>query len=149
MFILIPAFMYGQETESKPKHQEEHYHISTFAGYSTDNHGKTGYKLGLEYEYRVSDKFGLGGTFDFTGKDFEIFSFSIGSTFYPFRFPLIPVAAVGFKNSKGDWKPFLRGILVYDFHAGNFSLGPMLMWDIYNEEKNILSYGLTIGYSLH
>ena len=140
---------FGQNGDAIPKHLEEHYHFSVFAGYTTDHKDRTGYKLGLEYEYRVGDRAGLAGSFDFTGKDFEIFALSVGSTFYPFSFPLIPAVAVGAKYDKEKWDIFFRGAIAYDFHVGSFSIGPMVMWDIYNQEKNIVSYGLTVGYSLH
>ena len=40
-------------------------------------------------------------------------------------------------------------MLAYDFNLGNFSVGPMFMRDIYTEEKDIFTYGLTVVYSLH
>ena len=145
------ASSYAQEDEGhKPKHKEDHYHLSAFAGFTTNYKGKEGYKLGVEYEWRFKEWMGLGGTFDFTGNDFNIFAFSVGASFYPFKFPLIPAVGVGLKNyNKSKWKPFYRGILVYDFHVGNFSFGPMVMYDLFPERKDIMSYGVTVGYSLH
>ena len=37
---------------------------------------------------------------------------------------------------------------MYAFHIGQFSLGPMLMYDIYFDDKNIISPGITFGISL-
>ena len=149
MLILPPFSLFAQDDQSRGKHLEEHYHFSIFAGYTTDHKDRTGYKLGIEYEYRVGDRAGIGGTFDLTGKDFEIFSLSVGGNFYPFSFPLIPAIGIGAKNSDNKWDLFFRGVLLYDFHVGNFSIGPMVMWDVYSEEKDIVSYGVTVGYSLH
>jgi hypothetical protein len=128
-----------------PKHHEDHYHLSMFAGFSTDFKDNTGYKLGIEYEYRLNQKLGAGGTFDFTGKDFRIFSFSAGVTTYPFQFPLILAAGIGAKNKDKKWKPFLRGIANYDFHVDPFSISPMVMYDVYFSSKDIISIGLTFG----
>jgi len=145
--FLMVSFLQAQD-DSQPKHLEEHYHLSLFAGFSTDLKGNSGYKIGIEYEYRLTKRIGLGGTFDFTGKDFKIFSFSVGSDFYLFEFPLIIGAGLGAKNSNNKWDLFVRGIAVYDFHLDRFSLGPMLMYDLYTSNKNIVSLGLSFGISL-
>ena len=87
-----------EQDRPKPKHKEDHYHLSTFVGFTTDYKGKEGYKLGVEYEWRFKEWMGLAGTFDFTGNDFNIFAFSVGASFYPFKFPLIPVFGFGLKN---------------------------------------------------
>jgi hypothetical protein len=149
LILLISAFpVAGQEQKPLPKHHEDHYHLSMFAGFSTDFQDNTGYKLGIEYEYRINKTFGAGGTFDFTGKDFKILSLSAGVTTYPFEFPLILSFGVGAKYKDEKWKPFIRGIINYDFHIGAISLGPMIMYDIYFSTPDILSPGITIGFGL-
>jgi hypothetical protein len=148
LFVFIAAsILHAQETK-EPKHLEDHYHLSLFVGYSMDLKGQTGPKLGIEYENRVSKKLGVGGTFDFTGNDFEIFSFSVGGAFYLFKFPLILGAGLGAKYSHIKWKPFVRTLASYDFHIGQFSLGPMLMYDFYFDTKDIISPGVTFGIGL-
>ena len=149
-FLFIVNYIsYAQQMDEKSKHHENHYHLSAFAGLTTDYKGKTGYKLGIEYEYRLTDYLGIGGTFDFTGADFNIFALSVGADFYPFKFPLIPAIGIGAKNYEGKWDPFIRLILLYDFHLGDFSLGPMIMYDFFPNQKDIMSYGITVGYSLY
>ncbi len=148
LLVLLSACILHSQNKKKPKHLEDHYHLSMFAGYSMDLNGKTGPKLGIEYEYRVNERMGVGGTFDFTGNDFEIFSFSVAADFYLFKFPLILGAGIGAKNQGSKWKPFVRGIATYDFHIGEFSLGPMIMYDIYFDNKIIISPGVTFGISL-
>ena len=59
--------------EEKPDHHANHYHLSGFAGYTVDYKDRIGYKLGIEYEYRISDYVGIGGSFDYTGANFEIY----------------------------------------------------------------------------
>lgn len=148
LFLLLTASYLQAQGIKKAKHLEDHYHLSVFAGFSTDLKGNTGHKLGIEYEYRVNKRVGVGGTFDFTGNDFEIFSFSVGADFYLFKFPLILGAGFGLKSVGSKWKPFIRTLATYDFHIGQFSLGPMLMYDIYFENKDIISPGITFGISL-
>jgi len=138
----------AQDKAALSKHHKDHYHLSMFAGYSTDMAGHSGYKLGLDYEYRLNKNLGIGGTFDFTGKDFRIFSLSFGLSTYPFNYPLILSFGVGAKNKDNKWKPFLRGIIAYDFHFGKISLGPVVMYDIYFSSNDILSPGIGFGISL-
>ena len=146
---ILPTFVLGQEAGTKPKHHEEHYHLSVFGGYTTDYKGKIGYKLGFEYEGRLNDYVGLGGTFDFTGADYEIFAFSVGADFYPFKFPLIPGILVGAKNYESNWDPFARIIVLYEFPLGKMSVGPVVMYDFFPNYRDIMSYGVAVGYSLH
>ena len=142
IFLVMP----GLSAQDKPVHHENHYHLSAFTGYTTDYAGRRGYKVGIEYEYRLSDHFGLGGTFDFTGADYEIFSFSVGTSIYPFQFPLIFGVGFGAKRSGNQWKEFTRTLMLYDLHFDNFSIGPMVMYDFFPERKDITSYGLTVGF---
>ena len=125
-----------------------HHHLSSFAGFTTNYKGKQGYKLGIEYEYRLTELIGLGGTFDFTGNDFEIFAFSAGTTFYPFSFPLIPGIGAGAKRYEGKWDPFARLLLAYDFHLNKITLSPVLMYDLFPNQKDIMSYGIAVGFEL-
>lgn len=154
LFILFAVMTSGniqaQSDDHHDSHESDvnHYHFSGFGGFTTNYKGKQGYKLGLEYEYRVSELMGVGGTFDFTGHDFEIFAFSLGTTFYPFSFPLMPAIGFGSKRYHGKWKPFIRGVLVYDFHLDNMSIGPMVMYDMFSQNKDIMSIGVTVGFSI-
>ena len=146
LFFLITAMAQGQEKDHGSS--ADHYHLSAFAGFTTNYAGKQGYKLGVEYEYRISDFLGIGGTFDFTGSDFNIFALSVGTVFYPFKFPLIPVVGIGAKNYDKKWDPFIRTMLAYDFHLNKISVGPMVMYDFFPNQKDIMSYGITVGFSL-
>ena len=56
---------------------------------------------------------------------------------------------MGAKNFDSKWDAFFRAVLAYDFHVGDFSLGPLVMYDFFPNEKDIMSYGMTVGYSLH
>ena len=151
LLLLLPFYSKAQEDHSlKPKHHEDHYHLSAFAGFTTNYKGKQGYKLGIEYEWRFKDWMGLGGTFDFTGNDFNIFAFSVGATFYPFKIPLVTAVGVGLKNyDKSSWKDFYRAMVAYDFHLGKISLSPLIMYDLFPNRKDIMSYGVAVGFSLH
>ena len=152
LLIILSLLVFGFSGRAQEEGHSSavgHYHLSAFAGFTTDYKGRQGYKLGIEYEYRLTDLLGLGGTFDFTGNDFNIFALSVGTTFYPFKFPLIPVIGVGAKSYDKKWDPFLRTMLAYEFHLNSISIGPLVMYDLFPNQKDIMSYGVTVGISLH
>ncbi len=82
---------------SSQEHQEKN-HISVFPAYTVNYKGKEGVKFGLEYERRINDVIGVGGTFDFTGKDYDNYAVSAGVTFKPFKFGLIGAVGLGAKS---------------------------------------------------
>ncbi|WP_152286185.1 hypothetical protein [Flavicella marina] len=147
-FALAFFFSFKSYAQEEPAHHENHYHFSGFAGFTADYKGQNGYKLGLEYEYRLNDYFGIGGTFDFTGADFQIFGLSAGFSTYPFKVPLVLALGAGGKHSNNHWKYFTRGLATYDFHLEDISIGPMIMYDAFPSEKDIFTIGMSIGFSL-
>ena len=72
-----------------------------------------------------------------------------GGVGYLFKFPLVLGAGIGAKSYEHDWGAFFRLMATYDFHLGDFSIGPMIMYDFFPNFKDIMSYGVTVGYSLH
>lgn len=147
LFISLLCLIFTSTSKAGGDPTDHPHHISIFGGYSSDFKKDNGFKLGLEYEYRLSRLFGIGGMLDFTGADFEIFAISAGADIYPVKdVPLFLGAGFGAKNEKADkWKPFFRTIAGYNFHVGKFSLGPVVMYDIYNARKNVISFGVAFG----
>jgi len=149
LLLFILFVIHSQLKAGGDDHNAHPHHLSIFTGYSSDFKNHHGYKLGIEYEYKINSWMGVGGMMDFTGADFEIFAISAGVDFSPIRkVPFFVGTALGAKNEKKDkWKPFVRGVAGYDFHIGKFSLGPVVMHDFYNARKNILSVGIGFGIS--
>lgn len=132
----------------KKKHLTEHHHLSVFTGFTLDYKGQNGYKVGLEYEERLNETFGIGGAFDWTGANFGFYALSAGVTLYPFKqIPLSPAASFGIKNTNGKWKEFYRVMLTYIFHVEKISIAPMIMHDFFSNEHDITSYGVTLGFN--
>lgn len=149
LMIVWPLSLTGQIVhEGASEGFSHHHHISLFGGYSTNYKGETGPKIGVEYEYRISKRIGIGGTLDFKGNDFRLGSFSVGGTVYPFKFPLLFAVGAGAKVTQKKWGAFLRLLGSYDFPVGeHFTLGPIVMYDLYSTAtKDIMSYGLSLGY---
>jgi hypothetical protein len=147
ILISLVCLIYTSSMMADGDPTEHPHHISIFGGYSSDFKNDNGFKLGLEYEYRLSHLFGIGGMLDFTGADFEIFAISAGADVFPIKdVSFFLGVAAGAKNEKADkWKPFFRTVTGYDFHVGKFSLGPVVMYDVYNARKNVISFGLGFG----
>ncbi|MGI9530279.1 hypothetical protein [Lutimonas sp.] len=144
---------WGQEIADEHHHDSHEVHtgshLSAFVGYTVDYNSKTGYKIGLEYEYRLNKRWGLATAIDFVGADFEIIALSVGGVLYPFdKFPLALALGIGAKHKSEKWHHYYRGVLAYDFHLGKVSLSPTIIHDFYPESKDITSYGVQIGISL-
>ena len=99
----IYCVSWSQET-SDDHHHDTHEvhtgsHLSGFVGYTVDYKDKTGYKVGLEYEYRLNKRWGLATAIDFVGADFEIIALSAGGVLYPFdKLPFALALALGAKH---------------------------------------------------
>ena len=149
LFVIFNGFTsFSQEHIAKPHAN----HISVFAGYTINNYGKRGYKLGVEYGRRFSKHFGVGGAFDFTGKDYENYALSAGLTYKPFPFDLFLAFGPGIKSYSTKYyepavKPFFRSIITYEVHLSHFSIAPMVMFDIISKRNNMTSFGVSFGHS--
>jgi hypothetical protein len=147
LFILAPSLLQAQDHhEESPRHLALPNHLSLFIGYSDDLKGHVGPKVGFEYVRRMSELIELRCALDYTGKDYEDYSFSLNIDFFPFKhMPLYAGIGLGAKHNIENWHFFTRLITGYDFHIGVFSIGPMLMYDIY-ENKNYFTAGLGFGF---
>lgn len=152
IFFCLSVASYGQEHENEHHDSEAVHtgsHISAFVGVTVDYHDNFGYKLGLEYEYRLNRRWGLASSIDFVGADFEIIALSAGGVLYPFNnIPFAAALAVGGKYKNEEWHGYVRGLLAYDFHLGKVSLSPTIIHDFFPESKDITSFGLQVGVSL-
>ena len=66
-----PLLAQEAEGENAAEWAEEGRHeLGLFLGV-TDKKGDTGFSAGLDYEYRLSRRFGIGGLLEYTGSDFR------------------------------------------------------------------------------
>ncbi len=139
-------------------HHHKH-HLAIFNGATTNfDHESTGYSLGVDYEYRISDLIGTGliAEYVFTGEGeaivgIPLFLHPVGNL----KALVAPIAINAEKHEHNDghghdhhetekeWHFGARIGLAYDFHLGKLSIGPSVSTDIAN--TTALVYGIAIG----
>jgi len=130
-------------------HAEEHgagtQSLNAFAGGSQEVGDRDGGTFGVDYEYRLAPRWGVGG-FAETIAGLER-SFAVGAQAYWHAVDeLVLVAGPGLERSHEDWSGILRVGGFYEFSLGDgWVLSPAIFYD-FTEHDDILIYGLNLGY---
>lgn len=153
--------LFAQHHSDNDTHHSKH-HIALFNGLTTNvDHETTGYSLGIDYEYFISDAIGIGfiGEYVFSGEG--EFILGIPVFFHPIgglKFGVAPigVSAEVHHDDHGDdshgksyydvekeWNMGVRLNSSYNVHLGKLSVGPSISLDITNTTAFV--YGFTIG----
>lgn len=112
---------------------------------SEDSLNREGLTLGLEYEYRVSEGFGLGLTAEHIGGDFDTGVFVLPAAFHsgPWKFYTGP----GIEFHSGERESLLRVGVEYGFHFKNYEISPQVDFDFVDGER-LFVIGLVIAREL-
>lgn len=99
----------------------------------------------MEYAYRVSQRWAIGGWYEDSTGDFELDSLGVIGNFHVTEnFPLL--LGIGSERELfGDDKWLLRAGATYRFHAGPVTIAPALWVDFVENGTELLFYGATIG----
>jgi hypothetical protein len=132
--------------EEHEKHKESHYHtnhLGLFLG-NTHEEGEDEFTIGLDYEYRFSQYFGIGAVLEYVGEDARE-GVGMGLLFiHPykgFRF----LAGAGVKPKAEETKFIWRLGIGYRFPIGNWTIAPEFNLD-FTEGKTVQVYGVSFGY---
>jgi len=135
----IPAFA---ETE----HGEHEYHpnlIAVFAGVTSEDRRENGFTLGIEYERRLTESFGIGALAERTFGDIDAWVYAVPFAYHagPWKF----MAAPGLEDADGESSEFLVRVGVeYGFEVGNWEIGPQVDVDFVDSEE-VFVVGITFG----
>jgi hypothetical protein len=139
--------------ESHAVHQEHHLHhnhIALFTGATTNfEHESTDFTLGVDYEYRFSEMFGVGLFGEIVFAEHEETLIGVPLFIHVKESPLKIVLAPGLIMAEDHhghkYEEFLfRGGLGYDIHLDNFSITPTVNADVVDGHVS-LAYGLAFG----
>ena len=144
---------HGSTGESHAVHQTHHLHhnhLALFTGATTNfEHDSTDFTLGIDYEYRFSEMFGVGlfGEIVFAEHEETL----IGVPFFihmknsPLKIVLAPGIIKGEDHHHHKYEKFLfRGGLGYDIHLGSCSITPTVNADLVDGHVS-LAYGIAFG----
>jgi hypothetical protein len=133
----------AQETEGEDAvewAEEGRHELGLFLGV-TDKKGDTGFSVGLDYEYRLSEMFGIGGFLEYTGSDFR--DGIVGVPFYvhPWKeLKLVAAPGVEIEAEDGSESFLVRVGAEYGFGIGRgFEIAPALYLDFTSEDVAIVA----------
>ncbi len=100
--------------------------------------------FGIDYEYRFTKHFGVGGLVDYAGGDIDATVIAVVFFIHPFASANILIAP-GLEIHDGHEEEMLRAGVGWDFHLGDkLTLTPTFAIDFVNSEE-IKVYGINIG----
>jgi len=119
--------------------------VNLFTGAVVDHVRGEGATIGIDYEYRLSHKWGVGGFAEgVTGVDR---SFAAGGQLYWHAVrDLILVAGLGGERHHGHWERILRigGFYEFPLESG-WVISPAVFYD-FSEATDVVLIGLNVGY---
>lgn len=145
-----PAPLLGPgEPNAEEPHSEGHgagsQGLSVFIGSTTEFLDSEGLTVGLDYEYRLSHKWGVGGFAEgISGLDR---SFAVGAQgYWHVAGELVLVAGPGAERRHEEWEPIVRVGGFYEFPLGaGWMIAPAIFYDI-TPEQDIFIYGVNLDY---
>ena len=148
MLIAVANPAAGQEAEHADEHSAEHdYHRNTIAGFvgiTGENRRERALTLGLEYERRFSETFGVVVSVEQVLGDLDFTVLAVPFAFHrgPWTFSVGP--GIEFPSDDGDDEFVARGSVLYSFEQNGYELAPRVTLDFVDGET-VLIVGLIIG----
>ena len=137
---LLATFAQGalseEHAETHDLEHESHHTIGVFVGNSTEDRRedrRNGATLGLEYEYRYSQNYGVGLVVEHVFGDLDVNV--IAAPFAWHRGPWKLYAAPGIETGHGESEPLFRVGVEYGFEAGGLEISPQVDLDFVNGER--------------
>ena len=119
-------------------------HVSLFAGGNT-SHKHTYFALGMEYERKVTESFGLGFLSDLTFSHPKSVVYAVPFFYHPMPEWKLFIAP-GMLREKGENSFNMRGGLAYDYEVGGgFTVGPTVSVEYGTIHTLHWVYGIAFG----
>ena len=137
--VLLTGLVFGdlacaQEHEASETGHEHHEHtFGVFTGFATEGKRESGPALGLEYEYRLSSSFGVGGVAEYTFGDLDTLVLAMPFAYHggPWKFYVGP----GLERVEGNNEFLVRIGGEYGFHRGDWEISPQIDIDFVDGEQ--------------
>ena len=134
-------------TEAPEEHGEEHHGDPHSEG-SSGGKDDPDFTIGFDYERRITQLFGLGGTIDWVAEGRREILFGPFAILHPFAGSKFWVAPLAERvRETGDWELVWRLGVGWDFEigkSGKYSIAPNINYDI-TEEHELWVVGVAIG----
>jgi len=134
------ATVYAAEDGSHP------HHVAVVVGAARHN-GKNSVAWGADYAYTFDNNVFLQGFYEQVRGEFNISAFGvlIGKHFgHGWQAGIGPGVETKLKSGKN--LAMLRMTIAYDWHFGNWSIGPGLTYDVIEDASDTVYLGVGVGY---
>jgi hypothetical protein len=134
----------AEEAQEGEEHGEHRHHLSLLLGatsYLEEN--ETSFTLGVDYERRLSPRWGAGLFGEVVFADETETLLGVSGIYHATR-QLELVAGVGLEFADGESELLLRLGAVYLWEKRGYSLGPFLFWDTVSGDSSLV-YGVSVG----
>lgn len=152
--VIASESMDGSGDTSEKEHTWHANHAAVFVGGMSPIHEskETSLALGINYERRITQAFGVEALADFTiGSHERTALFAAGVTYRPFSDTgLKLMTGPGFEledhDGHGENVNFIYGVgAAWEFHLGQVSLAPTVYADFLGETKTNITFGIGLG----
>ncbi|WP_439105778.1 hypothetical protein [Congregibacter sp.] len=137
---------HGSSEQHAPTHGGHgfpHHTLGVFLGDTTETRRSQGLTLGLEYEYRMSERLGFGAILEHVGGDFDTNVAVVPVALH--RGPWKLYAGPGIEDSEEEGSSFLFRVgLEYGFHVGKYEVSPQIDLD-FVEDEQLFIFGVVIA----
>lgn len=143
--LICAVFFLSQATfaaESKKGHEENEVGLFIGGSHHDDDNG---FSIGLDYEHRISEMFGVGGLVEYTTEDFDSWVVAAPVYFHPYM-GLRLLAAPGFENRESENKFLVRAGIAYQIPISHgLVLTPEYNVDFITNGEKVHVYGVALG----
>ena len=151
ILLLVLAFAAGangQESEHGGHDAAHSYHehvVAGFVGMAFEGSRDEGLALGVEYERRLNERWGIGALVEHTFGDLDVWGFGVPLAYHsgPWKFYTAP----GIEDGEHGSEFLLRLGVEYGFHRGIWEISPQVDIDFVDGEE-IYVIGVTVGRGL-
>ncbi len=139
ILLTIPQMLLAADTDHP-------HHLAVVGGFARNN-SKDANFLGLEYEYRLNDKWGIGGYYEQTFNGFDIEALGLLGTYHPSGgWKVLGGIGVEGKLNSNKSKWLLRAGVGYGFHVGDTSITPLFVVDWIENNSSVVYLGVAVGF---
>ncbi len=145
--VLLIMLLHPQVSVAEGAEGADHRHHVAAVGGFAHHHGKDANYLGLEYEYRLNERWSIGGFYEQTFNGFDIEALGITGILSPGAgWKLTGGIGSEGKLDNNKSKRLLRAGIGYDFHVGHATVTPLFTVDWIEDNSDAYYLGVAVGF---